>query len=286
MPPRVVVLGGSGMLARGIQESLSSMNIKHLVIGRSTKPQSFDAASALSSTFFRETFRKGDIVVNCVGLTKAHIDSKSIQSTRAAVRVNSLFPNELALAAEEMDFRVIQVATDCVFSGAQGGYNETSPHDPLDVYGKTKSLGESTSPNVLHLRCSLIGREVPGKSTLLYNWVSHQAAGAQIPGYTNHLWNGLTNQVFGKIVGGIIIGGLELNGVTHLVPGNQVTKAELVRMIAKNENRSDIQVIPEPATVSINRTLSTLNIARNSELFSLAGYSAPPSIEQMLRDLI
>ena len=40
-----------------------------------------------------------------------------------------------------------------------GVYVETDLHDALDVYGKTKSLGECQEPNVYHLRCSIIGPE-------------------------------------------------------------------------------------------------------------------------------
>lgn len=286
MPPRVIVLGSSGMLALGIQDSLSKLGIRHEVIGRSTTPLKFDAASGKTLEFARDSFRHGDVVINCIGLTKAHIDSESIHSLKTAISINSLFPNDLATAAEHFGFRVIQVATDCVYSGNQGSYSEDSPHDALDVYGKTKSLGESPSPSVLHLRCSLIGREAEGRNTLLYNWVSTQSRSARISGYTNHIWNGLTSQVFGKIVGGIIKNGMELAGTAHLVPANTVTKAELVQMIATKENRLDIKIRSEPAGAAINRTLSTLNPSLNIELFALAGYSQPPSIEQMIRDLI
>ena len=286
MPPRVIVLGSSGMLAMGIQHSLSQLGIQHEVIGRSTTPLKFDAASENAVDFARDSLRRGDVVINCIGLTKAHINSESIHSIKSAIQVNSMFPNDLALAAEQIGFRVLQVATDCVFSGNNGGYSEDSPHDALDVYGKTKSLGESPSPNVVHLRCSLIGREAPGRNTLLYNWVTMQRHSARISGYTNHKWNGLTNQVFGKIVGGIIKGGLELSGVAHLVPATTVTKAELVQMIATKENRLDIEIRPEQADSAIDRTLSTLNPSLNNDLFSLAGYSQPPSIEQMISDLI
>ena len=286
MLPKVTVLGSSGMLALGIQSSLKSLGIPHTVVGRTTTPKNFDAYSADSLADLVGDLGKGEVVINCVGLTKALIDSDSIESRQSAIRVNSLFPNVLAKAAEERNFRVIQVATDCVFNGAKGSYTEESPHDAEDVYGMTKSLGESPSPNVMHLRCSLVGREAVGRSTLLYNWVSQQPESAQIPGYINHVWNGLTNQAFGRVVGGILKSDLELSGVIHLVPSSQVTKAELVELIAKREGRTDIGIIPESAPTPINRTLATNNPALNQELFRLGGYKQPPTIEQMLDDLI
>ena len=38
--------------------------------------------------------------------------------------------------------KIFQIATDCVFSGKIGGYNELSNHDDLDIYGVSKSMGE------------------------------------------------------------------------------------------------------------------------------------------------
>ena len=38
--------------------------------------------------------------------------------------------------------KIFQIATDCVYSGRLGKYNEKSEHDDTDIYGVTKSLGE------------------------------------------------------------------------------------------------------------------------------------------------
>lgn len=285
MVRRVAVLGSNGMLSMGIQKALSQAGLDFDVIGRSTFPVKVDASSSTALHSIEENFGKGDIVINCVGVTKSRIDSNSSVSIESAVQVNSLFPLRLAKVAEENQFQVIQPATDCVFSGNKGNYTELSPHDPLDIYGKTKSLGESASPNVLHLRCSLVGREVHGRNTLLYSWVTHQPHSSRVPGYTNHVWNGLTNQVFGKIVAGIISNNLRLSGIAHVVPGDAVTKAKLVGLIAEREGRLDLRIIPEEAEPGIDRTLSTVNQNLNDELFSIAGYSEPPSVEEMVLSL-
>jgi dTDP-4-dehydrorhamnose reductase len=43
--------------------------------------------------------------------------------------------------------KIFQIATDCVFSGSKGNYNEKNLHDAFDVYGKSKSLGEINNKN-------------------------------------------------------------------------------------------------------------------------------------------
>ena len=82
----------------------------------------------------------------------------------------------------------MQIATDCVYSGKKGSYNEDDLHDALDVYGKTKSLGEAQSPNLLNIRCSIIGPE-QGKHVSLLEWFLTQEPGAKLQGFAHHHWN-------------------------------------------------------------------------------------------------
>jgi dTDP-4-dehydrorhamnose reductase len=227
------------------------------------------------------SLRGGDFVINCVGLTKSRINEDSMASRSLAVKLNIDFPNHLARAAEKLGVKIIQVATDCVFSGLAGGYREGSAHDPLDVYGKTKSLGETPSPNVMHLRCSLIGPEV-GRSSLFFEWVRQQPINAQIDGYTNHLWNGLSSHAFGKVVAGIVDEGLFAAGLQHLVPSNQVTKDELIRLELAAVGRDDVQVRSRAAKQPIDRTLATDRTGFNKQLFLAAGYKKIPTIEEMV----
>ena len=93
-----------------------------------------------------------------------------------------MLPHQLARKAESSGAKVIQIATDCVYSGKKGEYVESDEFDPLDVYGKTKSLGEVTSPGVYHLRCSIIGPE-PKEHKFLLDWFLGQPKNARVNGY-------------------------------------------------------------------------------------------------------
>ena len=59
---------------------------------------------------------------------------------------------------EQSNGPILQIATDCVYSGATGGYTESSSHDALDVYGKTKSLGEVALPTSIICAARSLGR--------------------------------------------------------------------------------------------------------------------------------
>jgi hypothetical protein len=86
-------------------------------------------------------------------------------------------------------------AHNCVFNGAEGGYVESSPHTAMDIYGRSKSLGESESATII--RTSIIGEELSNKLSLV-EWVKSQA-GKSVNGYLNHFWNGITCLQFAKI---------------------------------------------------------------------------------------
>jgi dTDP-4-dehydrorhamnose reductase len=152
------------------------------------------------------------------------------------------------------------------------------------VYGKTKSLGEVRSPNVNHLRCSIIGPEQKGHLSLL-DWLLNQPQGAKVCGYTNHLWNGVTTLAFAKLCHGIMSKQLELSHVQHVVPLNVATKAELLSHFNYFYHRNDIQIEYVVAPVAIDRTLSTLDAKKNQELWQAAGYDEPPYIQQMIEEL-
>lgn len=281
---RAIVLGSTGMLGSAVLRQLKNQQIEVTEASRSSGVR-FDAEKIeIRELLDGAAITASDVVINCVGLTKSRIDDSSRSSRAKAVKLNVDFPNHLAQAAESVGFRIIQVATDCVFSGLSGNYTERSPHDAFDVYGKTKSLGEVPSEAVMHLRCSLIGPE-QGRNSLFFEWVRQQPQGARINGYTNHLWNGLTSDAFGKVVAALVRTNTFTPGIQHLVPRDSVTKSELVQMVLGALGRNDVEVVPTAAEYPVNRTLSTVQSEANSGCFALAGYSNVPTIEQMVTEM-
>lgn len=243
----------------------------------------FDARADSASQALSQLDR-GDYVINCIGVIKSEIDEQSTESLANATAVNSVFPKSLAQQAELKGVRIIQIATDCAFSGKAGHYSESSTHDAQDHYGKTKSDGEVVSNSMMHLRVSIIGPEIRGHKSL-YDWVALQPHGAKVTGYTNHRWNGIPAKHFGKISRAVIESGLFKAGTQHIVPRDEVTKAELVRLIAQHARRSDLEISDGFAFDSIDRTLVTENADFNAQLWAAAGYSIVPSIAELVAEI-
>lgn len=281
MKIKVAILGSTGMLGSMVYRYLSEQPEHDLsVIGR----PSFDAEAPFLTPILTDFLCGNDYAINCIGVIKPLVDERSANSVERAIQVNYLFPHRLAAAAETVGCRVLQIATDCVYSGREGGYVETSAHDALDIYGKSKSLGEVQSPSVHHLRCSIIGPEQRGHLSLL-DWFLGRPANVKVDGFLNHLWNGVTTLAFARLCHGIILNGIALPTTQHIVPVNQVRKSDLLKHIAYFYHRSDILIDEVDAAVAIDRTLETLSRWRNRELWQAAGYSDVPYIQQMIEEL-
>lgn len=296
MTKKVLVLGGSGMLGSMVADFLS--RDEGLEVSATARDEGQAAAGAArlggvrwlrfdaSAAGDREAavFDGFDWVVNAVGIIKPLIRDDNAAEVERAVRVNSLFPHLLAGWAAGAGARVIQIATDCVYSGARGRYVESDAHDALDVYGKTKSLGEVRAPHVHHLRCSIIGPEMKQPRSLL-EWFLGQPRGASVNGFTNHDWNGVTTLHFARLCRGAIASGLDLPHLLHVVPRGQVTKHEMLGHFARRFGRGDVTINPTAAGTVIDRTLATADEAANRRLWEAAGYDEPPSVPEMIEEL-
>ena len=289
---KVLILGATGMLGTAVMNEFLNFEGDVVVTTRGKKLEglpnsisqvSFDATTDDPAAAFKG-LGKVDFVVNCIGIIKPHISDSDDKQRLNAMQINSLFPQKLADWASETGAKVIQIATDCVFSGHKGSYLESDAHDALDVYGKSKSLGEVPNPSMMHLRVSIIGPEV-GRSTSLLEWVRNQPQGAQIFGFTDHVWNGVTTTHFGKIARGIIDLNLFKTGVFHLIPGNRLPKDKLVEKIASVFGRNDIEIQPKSSGNTVDRTLETIDTEFNVRLWAAAGYETPPTIERMLEEI-
>jgi dTDP-4-dehydrorhamnose reductase len=130
-----LITGASGQLGLALQEELTERRIDFVGATASeldiTKPLIVNQMVDLI---------KPSVIIN----TAAWTDVDGAESNKsAAYSVNSLGPQNLAIAASKTDARLVQISTDYVFSGdAFSPWNENAPHNPQSIYGSTKSEGE------------------------------------------------------------------------------------------------------------------------------------------------
>jgi dTDP-4-dehydrorhamnose reductase len=261
---KVLVLGAGGMIGNTmlrILASRSELQVFGTVRSQSALAQfSLDARSRLipgvdltNSDALIGLFRKypSDIVVNCAGLTK-HVPGGA--DSIASLTMNALIPHRLAELCGVSGARFIHVSTDCVFSGRKGNYSETDLPDALDLYGKTKHLGEVTSPGSITLRTSTVGHEVGSRFGLL-EWFLAQS---RCKGYRRAIFSGLPTVEFARVVRDIVIPNDSLSGLYH-VGAESIDKECLLRMITR-EYGLTTEIEPDDSVV-IDRSLDSRNFS-------------------------
>ena len=284
---KVAILGSTGMLGSTLThilenqfETIYEFNRLGKSVTGNNQCRSIEVTSSVSFDYLFKGLEV-DYIVNCIGVIKHLINENDQDSVNLAHRVNTQFLVELNDYVNRYGIAVIQIGTDCVYSGKSGLYSETDPPDPVDVYGLTKKIGEQSIPNSMLIRCSIIGKELQSRNSLL-EWVVSQPKAALINGYTNHIWNGVTTFHFAQIISGVIKSGTYKPGVVHLVPKDIVNKYELIKLISSNFERGDLQIIQFEAETPINRSLSTIDPERNLQMWSNGGYNDIPTIAEMV----
>lgn len=177
-----------------------------------------------------------DYVLNCVGMLVAACAALPDQ----AILVNSYFPNYLAKLGEKLNFRLIHISTDCVFSGERGGYREDDFRDGDTPYARTKTLGEIIDGRNLTIRTSIIGPELKSDGTGLFHWFMRQHG--VIRGYTQAFWSGVTTVELSKAIHAAIQ--QNLTGLYQLTMPKKISKYELLGLFRELWSREDITIEP------------------------------------------
>ena len=259
---RVIVLGAAGMLghkllqrlrteheaAGTIRDAAPDAGLSRALAGVKLYP-GVDAADLASLERALDDW-KAQVVLNCIGIIK---QSKAASDPLPSIAINSLLPHQLAQMAAARGARLIHFSTDCVFSGRRGNYVEDDEPDPVDLYGRSKLLGEVTAPNALTLRTSIVGRELRGHLGLI-DWFLSQRGG-RINGYVRALYSGLTTLAAADLVAWLIRAHPELQGVWQ-VSGEPISKFDLLQIV-KRVYRLDIEIAPDEHFVCDRRLDST-----------------------------
>ncbi len=201
-----------------------------------------------------------DVVINSVGLVKQLAAS---YEPLAAIAINALLPHRLAKLCGVAGARLVQMGTDCVFSGMKGMYTEADISDATDLYGRSKCLGEVDYPHAITLRTSIIGHELDGAHSLL-GWFLSQTG--SIKGYRRAVFSGLPTVEIARVIRDYVLPHPELHGVYH-VSANPVNKFDLLTLVAQTYGKT-IEICADDQLV-IDRSLDS------SRFQTATGYVAP-----------
>jgi dTDP-4-dehydrorhamnose reductase len=161
--PRVVITGGSGLLALNwacaLRESHDVVLATHTrrvsLAGVESRPLGLESAAAL----FAEIQRLApDVIVHTAGITSVE---ECERDEAHAKHVYVDLSRNVAEAAARSGSKLIHISTDHLFAGTHPFYAETDPPEPINAYGRVKLLSEHAVaeawPHALIVRTNFFG---------------------------------------------------------------------------------------------------------------------------------
>lgn len=279
---KILVLGATGMLGHAVVRVLSENPefdvsgtvraesgkrffpphlAERLVTGVDVENQDSLTQALISS--------RPDVVINCIGLVKQLAQA---DDPLQALPINALLPHRLAKLCNLANARLVQISTDCVFSGTTGNYVESDFPNAYDLYGRSKLLGEVGYENSITLRTSIIGHELHSPHSLI-DWFLAQQGTCR--GYTSAIFSGLPTVVLAQIIRDVVIPRPELFGLYH-VSADPISKYDLLQLVAKVYEK-EIQIVPDDS-LKIDRSLDS------SRFRAATGY-IPPDWEKLVNSM-
>jgi len=130
---KILILGSNGQIGSALIKEFKNYNIEHL---------NKDQLNCLNLEDVKNFFinKSYDYVINAIAYT--NVDQAEVNVDNAKL-LNATYVNELSKILKKMNCSLIHYSTDYVFDGTKSSdYFEQSTPNPLNVYGRTKLLGD------------------------------------------------------------------------------------------------------------------------------------------------
>jgi dTDP-4-dehydrorhamnose reductase len=267
---KILILGTTGMLGNEMYKIF--LNDKKFDIFKMNRKKSKNSIiiniEDQSDLINKINLIKPDYVINCIGWIK----QKSVNNKMPYI-INSQLPLLLSQLSLILNFKLIHISTDCVFTGKKGNYLDNDKKDAKDLYGLSKNLGEVKNLNTTTFRTSIIGLENGTKKYGLLEWFLSQKI--NVKGFDKVFFSGLTTLELSKTIKRYIFNKKLYNNILN-VSSKSISKFELLNLIKITFNK-DVKIIKCTKT-KLNRTL-------NSNKFKkITGYKCP-SWKKMLNEM-
>ncbi len=238
---KILIIGSKGMLGHILKKYLESLN-KYEVFATHRNEKDLKSREFLLNVFDTTALNgvlekiKPDFVVNCAGI----LNKTAEENPDIAIFVNGYIPHYLDKMSIKYNYKLIHITTDCVFSGKTGNYKEDDFKDATSYYGMSKSIGEVNNNKTFTIRTSIIGPDENPNGIGLFNWFINQKG--TINGYTNVFWSGVTTLELSKAIEYSF--NKDVTGIYHLTNGIKISKYDLLKLIQKQFDKKDVEIIP------------------------------------------
>lgn len=235
--PSILVTGASGLLganflweARGGYD-LVAVRFSHFFRLPGTVVVKSDLTRASEVFDLIDAYRP-HWIVHCAALTNVDLCE---EEPAEAYKVNVEMTGNLVAAARRTGARIVYISTDSVFDGVCGRYSEEDAPRPVNVYARTKLIGERI---VLHdldrslvVRTNIYGWNLQNKDSLAEWILGRLELGQQVPGFQDVFFTPILVNDLAKILLEMMDKGL--HGVYHVVGGERCSKFNFAQRLAE-----------------------------------------------------
>ena len=139
---KVIVTGANGQLGYDVVKELQKQNIE--CFGATRKE--FDIVDFEATEKFITDYRP-DVVIHCAAYTAV---DKAEDEQELCYLVNTSATENIAQICKKIDAKMLYISTDYIFDGTKYGFYEVDDKpNPINMYGKTKLLGEQAVQKLL-----------------------------------------------------------------------------------------------------------------------------------------
>jgi len=249
---KIVLIGKNGQLGQEFQRTLPTLG-ELFALGR----EDLDVSDphAVQKTLLE---LQPNLIINASAYTEVDLAETQIE---LATNINAIAPGIMAEAARKLNAVLIHYSTDYVFDGKNNlPYTETDPAKPLNVYGKSKLMGEENikqaGGSYLILRTSWV-YSLRGNSFVnkVLGWarknktlkiVSDQVSS---PTYARELAE-ITTQALNTNNADLLDILLERRGVYHLTGSGYTSRYEWAKQILTYDSKRTEQLVQTIEPVS------------------------------------
>ncbi|WP_269207901.1 SDR family oxidoreductase [Petrotoga mobilis] len=235
----MLVLGSSGMLGHVVVNYFEEKNYNVYNLSRRIKVNEKTKLMDVTNFYEFDNYLKElnlDVIINCIGI----LNQAAEQNPDKAILLNSYLPRFLEKKYSDAKTKIIQISTDCVFSGKTGNYREDSFKDGETIYARTKALGEIDNEKDLTIRTSIIGPDINENGIGLFHWFMKQKN--SIYGYKNAFWTGVTTIELAKGIEALVQN--NVTGLYHFVPNTKISKFDLLNILNEVFDKK-ITILPQ-----------------------------------------
>jgi len=207
-----------------------------------------------------------DVIIHTAAMTSVDECEKNQGLAR---NINFEGTKRLLEIAEKNNSRFIFTSTDMVFDGEKGNYSESDPANPLNFYGKTKTMAENyilqNYQNSVVLRTSLLyGIAYNCKPSFTQKTLEDLRSGKKIFAFTDQIRNPLPVSSLARAIWELVV--LDFTGMLHIGGGQNFSRYDMAVKLCRQFNLSEKLIVPILSNTDSNMVLRPKNCSMNISL--------------------